>query len=74
MSLWRGPPYRPLKTIPNNRYVTEFPLPMISDPMIPETIYGKANINSLEQYRNKVQIGDEDSQVLLIEMESDIRQ
>ena len=39
-----------------------------------ETIYGKVNIKSLEQYRNKVQIGDEDSQVLLIDMESDIRQ
>ena len=41
-------------------------------PMKLETIYGKVNIKSLEQDRNKVQIGDEDSPVLLIDMESDI--
>ncbi len=39
--------------------------------MKPETIYGKVNIKSLEQDRNKVQIGDEDSPVLLIDMESE---
>ena len=74
MSLWRGPLIDPPKTIPNNRYVTHFRLADNPVPMKPETIYGKVNIKSLEQYRNKVQIGDEDSPVLLIDMESDIRQ
>jgi hypothetical protein len=58
MSLWRGPPYRPLKTIPNNRYVTHLPAPMKRD-----TIYGKGNVKSLDQHINQVTIVDEDSPI-----------
>jgi len=58
MSLWCGPPYRPLKTIANDRYVTHLPVPMKCD-----TIYGKGSDKSLEQSINQVTIVDEDSPI-----------